>query len=147
MSYREAASDKVCLNHFVTEKSYRLAPPHTDSWRKLYRGLVPIFGVPGKVQEFSRANTDWAGDGGQWDQSDLRHLGNSPSVVKIFLEKLLDGWFGGGLEKFLKFWQVKRIKRSLRTDRLGYAPRIRYGDEELEFHPDRAKFDPAPFKH
>ena len=129
---RVDAADKVCLNHFVTDKSYRLSPPHNAYWRNLYQNLVPIFGDHKKIDWFFSANADWVGEHNYTD--DLRHR-RICSWVKKLREYLLGGRFGDWLEKILRNFQIKRIERTLKKDS-GYKPRIIYSDEELEFHPD-----------
>src|SRR3989344_3138829 len=45
-TYRSETSDKVCLNHFITAKSYRLAPPPHAFLKKFYQKLLPGFRAP-----------------------------------------------------------------------------------------------------
>lgn len=135
LNHKETAADKICLNHFVTEKSYRLSPPHNDYWKNLYLNLAPVFGTPEKINKFFEANADWLGRDRNY-QDDLRHCYKSSSWVKRFRERLLGGRFGDWLEKTLRHFQISRIEKSLKNDPPGYKPRIKYNDEELEFHPD-----------
>ncbi len=135
-----STTDKICLNHFVTEKSYRLSPAFNPYWRSLYRHLVPVFGDTQKIRAFWLANKDWMREIPDY-QDDLRHRFHKSSEIKIFLENILSGSFGDILEKFLRFIQVKRIEASIKTDPPGYKPRIRYSDEELEFHPDTRRIE------
>ena len=134
LSHQDEAADKVCFNHFVTEKSFKLSPPHGDYWRALYRNLVPIFGDPEKIQAFFQENREWMRKERLYND-DLRHQYKNSSLIKKFLEFLLNGKLGNILEKLLKTIQIKKIKKSLLTGS-GYQPRIYYSDEELEFHPD-----------
>lgn len=140
LDHSETAQDKVCLNHFVTERAFCLAGPHTDSWRNLYANLVPIYGLPARINDFWAANSSWMVVKKEWGD-DLRHRYRGPSWFKSSVEFLLSGIAGDILEVFLKYIQVARIGRSLRAAPLGYKPRIIYTDYELEFHPDRAKFE------
>jgi hypothetical protein len=128
------SKDKICFNHFVTEKSYRLSPPYNRYWQDLYFNLVPVFGSSEIINEFFQANADWMG-GKKNYQDDLRHHRRSPSLFKIILERLGRGMTGNWLEKIFKNAQIKRIERGLKTER-SYQPRIIYSDAELEFHPD-----------
>ena len=134
LSHRESATDKICLNHFVTEKSFQLSPPRNHYWQALYKNLVPILGEPEKISQFWKANQEWM-EQPQIYQNDLRHQ-NKKSIIKKILETVLGGKLGAWLEKFLKSTQIKRIERGLKNDGLGYQPRIIYNDNELEFHPD-----------
>ncbi len=138
LSHQDAAKDKICLNHFVTASKFRLAPPHDASWRNLYKSLVPVFGGEERINEFFRANAEWMGDARVY-QDDLRHVYRRSSLFKLYLEKWLNGRFGDALEMYLKKLQVARIKKSIAHDPLGFEPRIRFSDEELEFHPDTTR--------
>jgi hypothetical protein len=40
----------------------------------------------------------------------------------------------------MKNIQMKRIEKSLKRD-AGFKPRLRYNDEELEFHPDTRRIE------
>lgn len=135
LNHQETAADKICLNHFITEKSYRLSPPYNDYWKDLYLNLVPVFGTPEKINKFFEANSDWLGADRNY-RDDLRHYYRSSSWAKKFREWLLDGRLGDWLETILRRAQISRIEKSLRNDPPGYKPRIKYNDEELEFHPD-----------
>jgi hypothetical protein len=133
MSHKEAAADKICLNHFVTEKSYRLAEPHSAYWKNLYQNLAPIYGEPEKINQFFVANSDWC------DQrvfaDDLRHSHRHKSWLQRVAEKFFGNSLGDWLERKLKAPQVARIEKSFGRE-ASYKPRIIYNDTELEFHPD-----------
>lgn len=133
LDHDKSASDKLCFNHFVTRRGYRLAPPHQEYWRNLYRNLVPIFGPTALISFFFEANRDWAGVAPDCPD-DLRHQYRNSSFFKKTIEFLLGGFFGDQAEKILKTMQVKKIERSLKTHRSGWQPRIKYTDDELEFH-------------
>ena len=93
LSHQDEAADKVCFNHFVTEKSFKLSPPHGDYWRALYRNLVPIFGDPEKIQAFFQENREWMRKERLYND-DLRHQYKNSSLIKKFLEFLLNGKLG-----------------------------------------------------
>ena len=131
-SHREAASDKICFNHFITPAAYRLRPPYNVYWQELYKKLVPIYGQKDKIREFFRAN-DWMERLVYSD--DLRHQFYQPSFGGIFWEKILSGRFGDSIERMLKRIQIRRIEKSLKES-AGFKPRLVFNDEELEFHPD-----------
>ncbi|HEY4523445.1 MAG TPA: hypothetical protein VJK04_01055 [Candidatus Paceibacterota bacterium] len=132
LTHKEEASDMVCLNHFVTEKSSCLAEPHNLYWQELYKNLVPLYGEDKTIRDFFKTN-DWMGE--RTYIGDIRHK-NPRSRLKIFLEYILSGLIGNKLEAFLKKLQVRRIKNNLEKDVHGFEPRLRVSDEELEFHPD-----------
>lgn len=139
----DSAANKVCFNHFVTEKSYRLSPPHSEYWRNLYQNLVPIYGPPEKINEFFAANADWASQSKDLRCpyiDDLRHRHKSSSWLKTIFEQMLKNRLGDWLESRLRLFQVARIEKSLKKDP-GYKPRIIYGDAELEFHPHTKRIE------
>lgn len=135
-SHHQDASDKICFNHFVTKKSFCLSPPYNMYWRELYRSLVPIYGNHKPVNDFFRAN-HWIGPVDYLD--DRRHFSGAVSSLKKVSEKILEGRFGNAVEFVLRAAQIRRIENNLRFEKLGFEPRIRYNDEELEFHPDTAR--------
>lgn len=125
--------DKFCFNHFVTEKSYRLSPPYNAYWEKLYQNLAPIYGMPALISKFQRAN-DWAGLPNNYN-ADWTKKGYKKAALKQFLENIFSGKVGDYLEAMLKKYQLAKIEKSLKRG-LGYKPRVRFSDDELEFHPD-----------
>ncbi len=136
MDHKEEAKDKICLNHFVTEKSYKLSPPYFEYWKNLYRNLIPVFGSEEKISDFFKANSDWMGEVSKIDyKTDLRYVYKKDSRIKSFLEFILEGFVGNFLEKMLRNLQIKKIKRGLKIEEK-HDPRIIYSDIELEFHPD-----------
>lgn len=135
LTHDEAAADKICLNHFVTESSCTLSPPHNASWLTLYARLVPLFGTVETMQAFFDANARWMGERRRYSD-DLRHEYRTSSRVKQLFERICSGRAGDALERALKAGQVALIRRSLHAPEIGSAPRIKYTDDELEFHPD-----------
>lgn len=146
-SQRDSASDKVCLNHFVTEKSYRLSGPYNAYWQRLYQNLVPLFGEPEKINDFFAANADWVLETKDIARprvlrcryiDDLRHCYHRKAwIAKIAERFLLCDW----IEKFLRRIQISKIEQSLKSDKPGFEPRIKYNDDELEFHPDTKRIE------
>lgn len=136
LDHKEDSSDKICLNHFVTLRSYRLNPPHNEYWNYLYQNLVPVLGNENQVGGFFQSN-DWMNPLRTYKR-ESRYLGKGQSLFKKFLEWLFGGRFGDGIEEMLKENQVKRIESGL-PHSLGYKPRFIYNDDELEFHPDTSR--------
>ncbi len=150
----EETKNKICLNHFVTERSYRLRPPHSPYWKTLYQALVPIYGDRKKIAAFFAANASWCAPAIQYftvlnvtrvnrdtiGAMDLRYQNRPPSLGRRILERLLGGRLGNAAEQFLKRAQIRRIERGLRAN-AGYKPRVIYSDEELEFHPDTRRIE------
>ncbi len=128
------ASDKFCFSHFVTPRAYRLSPPYNRYWQNLYLSLVPVYGEKVLIQKFWDANRDWMEERKVYAE-DKRHIYKERGLAKLILEWMLSGPLGDRLEKKLKIIQIKRIEQSLKTTEV-YKPRIVYGDNELEFHPD-----------
>jgi len=135
------APDKICLNHFVTPKRYRLNPPYDDSYEELYRSLAPVMGDEERIRQFFDDN-DWLKPPRTYQRDD-RYVGEDTSRFKKSMEFVLGGRLGGWLEKRLKTPQVKRIERGL-EGALGHDGRIVYTDGELQFHPDRSKWVNQP---
>lgn len=138
LTHHDEAADKICLNHFVTEASYRLTPPYDNYWKALYHALVPLYGAKVEINKFFAVN-DWMG-GGRVFEDDLRYDVRKSSAVARFFEWLLGGRLGDWFEAGMKKIQVWRIERGLSAE-LGYKPRVIYGDTELEFHPDTRRIE------
>ena len=128
-------ANKLCFNHFVTEKSLRLSPPHNLYWRELYKHLRPLYGSREALDAFFAANSDWMGEIAHV-REDKRYLGDARSSFRRFGERFLSGRVGDTIEKILRAMQMKRIERGIRSEADGFEPRTRYNDSELEFHPD-----------
>ena len=132
------ASDKICMNHFVTPKNYRLGLPHNEYWNYLYQNLVPVLGSEEAIRAFFRAN-DWMNPPRIY-RRDVRYISQGGSLLKKFLEWMLGGRFGETIERILKQDQIKRIESGL-PQALGYKPRFIYNEGELEFHPDTSRVE------
>ncbi|MEX2054468.1 MAG: hypothetical protein WD883_02925 [Candidatus Colwellbacteria bacterium] len=130
------APDKICLNHFVTHRRYRLNPPYDSSYEELYRSLVPVMGDEEKMGQFFKDN-DWLKPPRVYQRGD-RYLGKGDSWFKRTLEFILGGSFGSLLER-LKGLQIIKVERGLKGA-MGHDGRIAYTDDELQFHPDRSKW-------
>lgn len=141
--------NKLCFNHFVTEESYKLSGPYNAYWQKLYQSLIPMYGSPVAIRSFQDANAAWAGapKSGIYNPKDKYRK----NFIKLFLEKAFIGHLGYFIETKLKALQVKSIEKSIKRKLnpksrffMGgseYKPRIRYGDDELEFHPDTKRIE------
>src|SRR3989344_5349480 len=134
IDHKGDAADKICLNHFVTERKYRLDPPHAGSWMELYQSLVPVMGNEENIKRFFEAN-DWIAPKRIY-RRDERYMGRGDSSIKRFLEWILGGKIGDQLER-LKFVQIHEIKKGLKRA-LEHRGRISWSDDELEFHPEGA---------
>lgn len=132
------ASDKICMNHFVTPKRYRLSPPYNVYWHNLYQDVVPILGDETAIANFFEAN-DWLAPSRSYER-DSRYIGPLRSLPRAFLETLLGGRFGNKIERILRKDQIKRIESGL-PQSLGHKPRFIYNEDELEFHPDTRRIE------
>ncbi len=139
LTHKSEAKDKICLNHFVTPKSYRLKPPYNAYWEELYHNLVPVFGETEKVNEFFKAN-DWLKPKREYLTHDRRHPQKGKFLITRFFESGLFAQFWNFFENLQRNIQLKLIKSSVKTS-LGYEPRIVYNDSELEFHPDTRRIE------
>ncbi|MBI4117151.1 MAG: hypothetical protein HY451_00445, partial [Parcubacteria group bacterium] len=130
---QSVAPDKICLNHFITEKSLYI-PRKSIYTAQLYARLVPILGEEKLVEEFCEANS--------WIKEYIPKFSNKFQIpnskflnsIKNIGEKILDTKFGDWIENVLRKYQLRRIKNYPLT----YKPggRIKADDESLEFHPD-----------
>ena len=128
-------SDKICLNHFVTSKKYRLSSlKYNDYQKSLYANLVPILGDKKLIQEFWDANKDWMEYRKEY-LADYRHYYAEKKFYQKFLEYFLSGKAGDILEKVFKRIQMGFSERSAKTE-INPNSRIIFSDQELEFHPD-----------
>lgn len=155
---KKSSRDKICFNHFVTPKSYTLRPPYNEYWRGLYQNIVPVYGRAEAVRNFFRAN-EWAPRskifnampaGRQekyWQDIDSNHQGGilkyTTRGFRIFFEFVLGGRVGDWIEKIAKKFQLLRIgiEKSIKRGEVVYKPRLRFDDEELEFHPDTRRIE------
>ncbi|MCL4437506.1 hypothetical protein M1513_00510 [Patescibacteria group bacterium] len=131
------AKNKICLNHFVTPSSYRLSPPYQIYWSELYENLVPLFGAPEIIEKFFIAN-NWLNPPRHYFD-DVR-LAKDGSPIKNIIERLLSGKFGDFIEKILALIQITKITAGLTKHPLSKESRFKYQKDELELHPDTAKF-------
>lgn len=139
IDHKDAASDKACFNHFVTPERYILDAPHSEYWGELYKNLVPFSGNARAVAAFFRANAAWLPREALWETSRFRE--SKRRMARSALSFLLGGKFGDGIERMCKAIQLRRIRRNLGPESVGYKPRLRYDDFELEFHPDTRRIE------
>lgn len=136
---KENSSDKICFNHFVTPLSYKLQPPYNAYWQKLYQNLEPVYGDIHDIELFFIKNRDWSEREQIFLNRELWKEKRS-NLFRKSLESILSGFLGDGFERFVKKFQLKRITKNLERD-TGYKPRLRFDDEELEFHPDTRRIE------
>lgn len=140
---QKVAPDKICMNHFITDKSLYI-PRKSIYTAQLYARLVPIFGEEKLVDDFCEANR-WVGEYVKgWSLCIKSKIQNpndksiSKSKIQNFIkkvgEKVLDAKLGDLIENILRKYQLHRID----SYPLTYKPggRVKADDESLEFHPD-----------
>lgn len=133
------APDKICLNHFITDKSLYI-PRKSIYTAQLYARLVPILLYGDELLEkFIEANS-WIGEYISGWPNSIKYkvlsieYNKVLDLIKKTGEKILDTKFGDWLESVLRKYQLRRIKNY----HLTYKPggRVKADDESLEFHPD-----------
>lgn len=141
--YEKVAPDKICLNHFITDKSLYI-PRKSIYTAQLYARLVPILVEDKKlVNDFCEAN-DWVGDyiAGWPNSIKYEALSIKRNIILNFIrksgEKILNTKLGDWLERILKKYQLQRINSYHLTHKSG--GRVKADDESLEFHPDSPEF-------
>lgn len=132
------APDKICLNHFITDKSLYI-PRKSIYTAQLYARLVPILAEDEKlIDEFCKANS-WIKEYiPKFKIQNSNFKSNSKfkiqNFIKNLVEKVLDTKIGDWIEKILKKYQLRRINNFHLTHKAG--GRVKADDESLEFHPD-----------
>ncbi len=142
---QKIAPDKICLNHYITDKSL------TISCRSIYTAqtyinLKPVFVSDSRIiAEFYKANS-WLADFALnfnilSRQHDITLSEGKKILGRSFLarfksavwETILNSKLGDWLENRAKRWQMKRIEKHRKQDPPG--GRVVYNDNCLEFHP------------
>lgn len=169
LSHREAASNKICFNHFVTPRSYCLKPPHNIYWRELYQNLVPIYGRKEKIREFFEAN-NWMGEriypvrssakfsGFSTNESEFAcgsNFSKKKALLKtsngVYSDDLRHGFYEPSfiasiLEKMLsgRFGDfIERILKQIQIKRIKKSPKDSLGFEpRMVFNNDELEFHP-----
>ncbi len=129
--FEETKKDKLCLNHFVTEATWKIKPINPYS-ATIYKNWVPLWGNRTKIEKFLTLNSDYDPNM-RMHVHDLRfNDGNESRFAKI-LEKFLSGGLGDFLEnKITSVIAKRRLKRYL--DGKQGSGRFVLSDNELEFH-------------
>lgn len=138
------APDKICPNHFITDKSLRI-PYQSIYTAQTYINLVPLYtSRPELLQEFKRAN-NWMlnyVDGWNFNFQEEETLKKKlilnkswvSSVSQKIIECLLDALgIGRVLENWLRNYQSRRIIHGL--SRRQVSGHIVFNNSQLAFHP------------
>ena len=136
--HNNLTKDRICLNHYITEKSLNII--HRSLYNaQTYAHLIPVLELENfNLKKFYQKN--------KWIKNYLFFIFSEKNLIfrkskhslllnffRKSLEYILENPLGDLLEKITKIIQVFRIKR----DKLTYAKggRIVINDMELEFHP------------
>ncbi|OHA46411.1 MAG: hypothetical protein A3A80_03575 [Candidatus Terrybacteria bacterium RIFCSPLOWO2_01_FULL_44_24] len=132
-------SNRICLNHFITDASLQI-PFRSLYNAHIYANLVPIMTVHGAEAEgFFKANkwiNDFVGVNDRLPPSSRRTIKPNKILLKIasVSEVLLNTPIGGWLEGLLKNIQQRRISSNPVThNNIGH---VLANDDMLAFHPD-----------
>ncbi len=123
--------DKLCFNHFVTERTFAKEP--FNFYRaELYRTMVPIYGDRAALKRFFAANA-WSGANTERNLEDLRFEKKRSNIGGKVLEYILKGRFGNFIERrvFMPI-AMRRLDAYIRTKVKG--GRVVTSEQELEFH-------------
>ncbi len=138
---QKIAPDKICLNHYITDKSL-LIPYKSIYTAQTYINLKPIFVFdPQIVAEFYKANSWLSEYVLNFEIKELTAEKIKMAMSHNFLTKIkskigeliLDTKLGDWLENMAKRWQINRIEEHKKQDLPG--GRVVYTDDCLEFHP------------
>ncbi len=142
---QKIAPDKVCLNHYITNKSLPILYKSIYT-AQTYINLKPVFiSDPRIVAEFYKANS-WLGDYVlNFEAKKLTAEKTNMATGHNFLTKaksragelILNTRIGDWLEGQARRWQTSRIEKHKKQDPPG--GRVVYNDEQLEFHPGSAE--------
>lgn len=138
---QKIAPDKVCLNHYITDKSL-LIPYKSIYTAQTYINLKPVFVSDSRIiAEFYEANS-WLGDyvlnfGAKELASEKIGMATGHSFLTKIKSKvgelILNTRLGNWLENLARRWQKSRIEKHKKQDPPG--GRVIYNDDCLEFHP------------
>ncbi len=132
----ETKSDKLCLNHFVTETTWNIKPINAYS-ATIYRNWVPLWGSKEKIGEFLALNSQFDANA-KMNLEDLRFCGEKKSIPARLMERILGGTAGDFIEKDIAGAIAKRRLARYLTKKKG-SGRFILNDRELEFHSNPKK--------
>lgn len=137
--YDKIASDKICLNHYITTESLHI-PFHSLYNAQTYAHLIPVWISDEEIiKSFEREN-EWVREYVNfWKISEERKF-RTVNSVRLFkwpafaAEKILDSKLGNFLEWLLGKIQYQRISKDPSFAKPG--GRVTVDNRQLEFHPD-----------
>lgn len=135
-SHQTVAPDKLCPNHYITDRYFEITNHNMYSAR-IYLHLLPLYLENEKIlEDFKNANSWMSSFTRSWpsEKNYLLKTGWLSKLTKWSAEKVLRTKFGDIVEKTVRKYQVSRIERNPKTREPN--GRIKYGDRSMEFHPD-----------
>ena len=137
--YKNFTKDRICLNHYVTDKSLEIKYPSLSN-AQINARLIPVLEIqPGIYNKFQKAN-DWVKlylvFYPEVEIKNLRYLKTNPFLRNIAKtgEACLNNKFGDWAESLFRKLQKRLIKKNPLTYKKG--GRVVTDDEQLEFHPN-----------
>ena len=125
----------ICLNRYQTD-DYLTILPKNDYHARVFSQLIPLVDIDDNYNQYLKKNV-WTAKL-DWPVIENRKMilhSRFLSKLRNFQERYLSGRFGEWLERFLKYYQKKRILKDKRTLTAAEG-RIRVSDKELCFHPE-----------
>ena len=137
--YKNFTKDRICLNHYVTDKSLEIKYASLSN-AQINARLIPVLEIQsGIYNKFQKAN-DWVKlylvFYPEAETKNLKYLKVSPwlrNTAKIG-EACLNNKFGDWIENIFRKLQKRLIKKNPLTYKKG--GRVVIDDEQLEFHPN-----------
>ncbi|MBU4284788.1 nucleotidyltransferase domain-containing protein [Patescibacteria group bacterium] len=137
--YGKKTAGRFCLNHYIADESLKINFPSLYN-AQTYAHLVPILeGEKGIYNKFQQEN-NWMNN--YLAFYDFQKLKNQQSIkinsllrfIARVNEIILNTFIGNILEKILRFFQKRHIKKHSSQNQ--GEGRIVVNDNQLEFHPD-----------
>ncbi|PJE51443.1 MAG: hypothetical protein COV29_00445 [Candidatus Yanofskybacteria bacterium CG10_big_fil_rev_8_21_14_0_10_36_16] len=131
------APDKICLNHYITDKSLHIDLKSVYN-AQTYSRLIPLLVREEAIVDEFKEKNKWVLDCVQkWNFNSNQHKRASmvSRAISFLFERALSFyWIGGVVESKTKNIQLGRIIKNPLTYKEG--SKVVYCDERLEFHPD-----------
>jgi len=137
--FDKIAPDKICLNHYITEKSLKI-PFKSLYAAQVYAHMIPIWSKEQKtIDEFERLNSWISEYVCDWKiKRNYRFRTISNSKVLGFIRRagefIFNNYIGDKIELLSGKIQGKRIKSN--PSYLAPGGRIKVDESKLEFHPN-----------
>lgn len=131
--FDKVAPDKICPNHYITDKSLRI-PFGSIYNAQNYVNLKPILvRNPKTVEDFFNQNS-WIGNYIYYSKPKYSNSVIHPNAIGNFSSLLLNNKFGDCLESLARRYQISRITRNPLTKSI--VGHVVFNDNQLAFHPD-----------